>query len=34
MSPFGGFKGSGLGRELGPESIDSYTEKKSVFVRF
>lgn len=31
MSPFGGFKQSGLGRELGNASIDAYTEQKSVF---
>ena len=34
ISPFGGFKQSGIGRELGPESIDMYTEAKSVFMRF
>jgi acyl-CoA reductase-like NAD-dependent aldehyde dehydrogenase len=32
ISPFGGFKQSGLGREHGQESMDAYTEVKSVFV--
>jgi len=31
-SPFGGYKSSGIGRELGPESIDQYTQTKSVYV--
>ena len=31
-SPFGGYKASGTGRELGPESIDNYTQTKSVYV--
>ncbi|KAA9160576.1 aldehyde dehydrogenase [Amycolatopsis acidicola] len=30
-SPFGGMKDSGLGRELGPEALDAYTEYKSVY---
>jgi aldehyde dehydrogenase (NAD+) len=30
--PFGGFKRSGLGRELGPEGIDPYTELQSVIL--
>ena len=30
--PFGGFKRSGLGRELGPEALDDYTELKSVWI--
>jgi len=30
-TPFGGFKQSGLGRELGPDAIDAYTEVKNVF---
>ena len=29
--PFGGFKRSGLGRELGPAALDHYTEAKTVF---
>ncbi|WP_249872464.1 aldehyde dehydrogenase family protein [Oceanobacillus saliphilus] len=31
-SPFGGYKQSGLGREHGSESIDMYTETKSVWI--
>lgn len=30
-TPFGGFKQSGLGRELGPDALDAYTELKNVF---
>lgn len=30
-TPFGGYKQSGLGRELGPEAADAYTEEKNVF---
>jgi betaine-aldehyde dehydrogenase len=30
-TPFGGFKQSGVGRELGPHALDYYTEVKSVF---
>jgi aldehyde dehydrogenase (NAD+) len=29
--PFGGFKSSGIGRELGPESLAGYTELKSIY---
>jgi acyl-CoA reductase-like NAD-dependent aldehyde dehydrogenase len=30
-TPFGGFKQSGYGRELGPHALEAYTELKSVF---
>jgi betaine-aldehyde dehydrogenase len=30
-TPFGGFKQSGVGRELGPHALEHYTEVKSVF---
>jgi acyl-CoA reductase-like NAD-dependent aldehyde dehydrogenase len=30
-TPFGGFKQSGYGRELGPHALDHYTEIKSVY---
>jgi aldehyde dehydrogenase (NAD+) len=30
-APFGGMKDSGVGRELGPEAIDSYLEYKSMY---
>ena len=30
-TPFGGFKQSGLGRELGPDALDHYTELKNVY---
>lgn len=33
ISPFGGYKESGIGRELGRQSIDAYTELKSVFAK-
>lgn len=32
--PFGGAKGSGIGREYGSAFIDAYTEPKSVTIRF
>lgn len=31
-TPFGGFKQSGLGRELGPDALHSFTEVKNVFI--
>ena len=30
--PFGGFKQSGIGRELGPDALDSFTDVKNVFI--
>jgi aldehyde dehydrogenase (NAD+) len=30
VAPFGGFKGSGIGREFGREGIDAYVELKSI----
>lgn len=30
-TPFGGYKQSGLGRELGPDAVDAFTETKNVF---
>jgi len=30
-TPFGGFKQSGVGRELGPNALDAYTELKNVY---
>ena len=32
-TPFGGFKQSGYGRELGPHATDAYTEVKTVYYR-
>ena len=32
ISGFGGYKQSGSGRELGPHSIDAYTQMKTVYV--
>ncbi len=31
-TPFGGFKQSGLGRELGPDAPDAFTDVKNVFI--
>jgi betaine-aldehyde dehydrogenase len=30
-TPFGGFKQSGYGRELGPHALDAYSEVKTIF---
>jgi aldehyde dehydrogenase (NAD+) len=30
--PFGGYKQSGIGRELSPHALDEYTEQKSIQV--
>ena len=30
--PFGGYKSSGIGRELGPYALDAYTQSKAVHV--
>jgi acyl-CoA reductase-like NAD-dependent aldehyde dehydrogenase len=31
-TPFGGYKESGLGRELGPDALEAFTETKNVFI--
>jgi phenylacetaldehyde dehydrogenase len=31
-TPFGGFGGSGIGRELGPDALAAFTETKNVFI--
>ena len=33
MAPFGGYKASGIGRELGPDSLDAFTQTKTVVMR-
>lgn len=32
-SPFGGFKDSGVGRELGQEGLNNYLETKTVVIK-
>jgi acyl-CoA reductase-like NAD-dependent aldehyde dehydrogenase len=31
-TPFGGYKQSGIGRELGPDALHSFSEEKNVFI--
>jgi acyl-CoA reductase-like NAD-dependent aldehyde dehydrogenase len=31
-SPFGGFKQSGIGRELGPDALGAFSDVKNVFI--
>ena len=31
-APFGGFKSSGLGRDLGMNAMEGYTELKNIYV--
>jgi len=31
-TPFGGYKQSGIGRELGPDALDAFSEVKNVFI--
>ena len=31
-TPFGGFKQSGIGRELGPDALEAFSELKNVFI--
>ena len=31
-TPYGGFKQSGIGRALGPDALDYYTELKNVYI--
>jgi aldehyde dehydrogenase (NAD+) len=31
-TPFGGYKQSGFGRDMGPEALDGYLQTKSVWV--
>ena len=31
-TPFGGFKQSGIGRELGPDALEAFSDVKNVFI--
>jgi acyl-CoA reductase-like NAD-dependent aldehyde dehydrogenase len=31
-TPFGGYKQSGLGRELGPDAVAAFSETKNIFI--
>ena len=33
-TPFGGVKQSGIGRELGPDALDAFSDVKNVFISF
>ncbi|MGZ6503283.1 MAG: aldehyde dehydrogenase family protein, partial [Tumebacillaceae bacterium] len=33
-SPFGGYKQSGIGREMGEYALENYTQIKSVWVNY
>lgn len=33
LTPFGGFKDSGIGRELGPHGLNNYLENKTVITK-
>ena len=33
VMPFGGFKQSGIGKDLGPEQLDHFLETKSVWIK-
>jgi betaine-aldehyde dehydrogenase len=33
-SPFGGFRSSGVGREMGPEGVEAYLETRTIVLPF
>lgn len=33
QTPFGGYKMSGIGRELGPDSVNAYMETKTINIK-